>query len=93
MELPCQGITGTDVRVEKGGQAHSEMEPVPCWSMAGGDDLAAEDGAVADRWTGELWRRLPVLVVQIPLLLQVLVELQLLLFGPVPIRWQLPGTG
>src|SRR2546426_11827410 len=65
----------------------------PRWSVAGGDDLAAQDGAVADRWAGELRRRLPVLVVVHPLLLQVLVELKLLFFGPVPVRRQLPGTG
>src|SRR3989442_13948371 len=63
------------------------------WSVAGGDDLAAQDGAVADRWAGELRRRLPVLVVVHPPLLEVLVELKLLFFGPVPVRRQLPGTG
>ena len=80
MEVPCRGITGTDVR--------GELE-----SVAGGDDLAAQDGAVADRRAGELRRRLPVLVIVHPLLLQVSSEPLLLLVGPVPVRRQLPSTG
>ena len=62
-------------------------------SVAGGDDLAAQEGAGADRRAGELRRRLPVLVVVHPLLLQVPVELLLLLVGPIPEGRQLPGTG
>ena len=58
----------------------------PRFSVAGGDDLAAQKGALADRRAGELRRGLAVLVIEIPLLLQVPVELLLLFVGPVPVR-------
>src|SRR3989441_1057811 len=61
----------------------------PRWSVAGGDDLAAQEGAGADGLAGELRRRLAVLVVVHPLLSQVSVELLLLLVSPVPVRRQL----
>jgi hypothetical protein len=58
-------------------------------SATGGDDLAAHEGTGTHRGTLELRRRLAVLVIELPLLLQIAVGLLQLPVGPVPEGWEL----
>jgi hypothetical protein len=57
---------------EGGPSPHGRVEER---SATGGDDLAADEGTGADRGALELRRRLAVLVVELPLLLQIAVGL------------------